>query len=204
MVILGINTAIKNPCVGLIVDDVSKAVSLGGEQHQTETLIPTIHGLLSEFNLEPKDISEIVVVSGPGSFTAVRIGIIAANALAANLKVPLFAVTTFEYLKLSSQLESPTILVHAGGDSVYTQNGIIIDFKEFLSEYAGEPVVADLSQEQMDKYALRLNFVSDKIDFIEICKTVANSPTQYKVLELPLEPNYIKEANISRERSRIN
>lgn len=51
-----------------------------------------VFGLLTssfeKINLKPSDITEIVVNTGPGSFTGTRIGVSIANALGYALKIP--------------------------------------------------------------------------------------------------------------------
>ncbi len=48
----------------------------------SEKLIPEIDKLLRQASISPGELEGIVVVSGPGSFTALRIGLAVVNALA--------------------------------------------------------------------------------------------------------------------------
>lgn len=59
-------------------------------------LLPAVSGLLAEMSLSPKDLSQVVVGRGPGSFTGVRIGVATAKGLAHGLEAPLFAVGTLD------------------------------------------------------------------------------------------------------------
>lgn len=59
-------------------------------------LLPAVSGLLAEMSLSPKDLSQVVVGRGPGSFTGVRIGVATAKGLAHGLGAPLFAVGTLD------------------------------------------------------------------------------------------------------------
>lgn len=47
-----------------------------------QTLVQKIENLLQRNNLEPADISAVAVNPGPGPYTAVRVGVSVANALA--------------------------------------------------------------------------------------------------------------------------
>ncbi len=58
------------------------------KERSSQKLLPFIHKILKENNLTAKDITEIKVNTGPGSFTGLRVGIAVANALAFALKVP--------------------------------------------------------------------------------------------------------------------
>lgn len=53
-----------------------------------QLVLPFIDELLKEHNLTPKDLTEIEVNEGPGSFTGVRVGVSIANALAFGLNIP--------------------------------------------------------------------------------------------------------------------
>ncbi|MFH1822314.1 MAG: tRNA (adenosine(37)-N6)-threonylcarbamoyltransferase complex dimerization subunit type 1 TsaB [Patescibacteria group bacterium] len=55
---------------------------------QAEKLLPAIEKLLKDKKLKLKDIKRIKVANSGGSFTALRIGVITANALAYALGVP--------------------------------------------------------------------------------------------------------------------
>lgn len=54
-----------------------------------EKLLQFIHDKLQENNKDFKDITEITFMSGPGSFTGLRIGASIVNTLAHELKIPL-------------------------------------------------------------------------------------------------------------------
>ncbi len=65
---------------------VEKASEIGVKKSQT--VLPMIDVLLKENDLELKDISEIKVEIGPGSFTGLRVGIAIANMLGTLLNIP--------------------------------------------------------------------------------------------------------------------
>ncbi|MBR2795916.1 tRNA (adenosine(37)-N6)-threonylcarbamoyltransferase complex dimerization subunit type 1 TsaB [Candidatus Saccharibacteria bacterium] len=54
-----------------------------------EQLLKFIHDKLQENNKDWQDITEITFMSGPGSFTGLRIGATVVNALAHELQIPL-------------------------------------------------------------------------------------------------------------------
>lgn len=55
---------------------------------KSQMVLPLIETLLSEHNLKLSDITEIVVATGPGSFTGLRVGATVANALGYLLNIP--------------------------------------------------------------------------------------------------------------------
>ncbi len=58
------------------------------EDFKSENILSLIKKILEENKIEPKDLNEIKVNPGPGSFTGIRIGISIANALGFALGVP--------------------------------------------------------------------------------------------------------------------
>jgi len=68
--------------------------SLKAKYKQAEKLLPAIDSLLKKMKVQKTlDIHGIVVVKGPGPFTALRIGVATANALSYALKVPVVGIT---------------------------------------------------------------------------------------------------------------
>ena len=72
------------------------------ERHQTwrlqRELLNQLQHCLGEF-LVPQtwpDLAYLAVAQGPGSFTSVRIGMVAARILAQQLEIPLFAVSSLQ------------------------------------------------------------------------------------------------------------
>ncbi len=66
--------------------------------HGSEKLLPMVDGMLKHRRLQVKKIQRIVVVRGPGPFSAVRTGIIVANSLGWLLKIPVLGVTRSKLL----------------------------------------------------------------------------------------------------------
>lgn len=56
---------------------------------KSQMLLPFIETVLKENNLTLKDITEIEVNTGPGSFTGIRVGVSIAQTLAWSLNIPL-------------------------------------------------------------------------------------------------------------------
>lgn len=100
----------------------------------SEVLLPMIHSALKQAGIKPVDLKGIAVISGPGSFTGLRIGVSTAKGLCMGSGFPLVSVGTFDaWGELVQELANEGkkteigILVDARqGDwygSVFTQNG---------------------------------------------------------------------------------
>ena len=78
-------------------------------------LVPQIAALLSRHRLSKRDIDAFVVVSGPGSFTGLRVGLAAIKALAEILRKPIVPVSLLELLALASSIQGKVVAVLDGG-----------------------------------------------------------------------------------------
>lgn len=68
----------------------------------SEVALPEIVSMFEKNNIKPSDITKIIVVNGPGSFTGIRIGITIAKVYAWSLNVPITTITSLEAMMLSS------------------------------------------------------------------------------------------------------
>ncbi len=83
-------------------------------------LVPQIAALLARRGFGKKDIGGFVVVSGPGSFTGLRVGLAAIKALAEVLAKPIAAVSLLEAIAMASGLKGTvTAALDAGRQQVY-------------------------------------------------------------------------------------
>ena len=77
----------STPTTILKLDDITYEWQSGRDL--AEHLLEFIHGKLQENNKDWHDITEITFMSGPGSFTGLRIGATVVNILAHELNIPL-------------------------------------------------------------------------------------------------------------------
>lgn len=74
--------------VGLRIDEKEHSIKQHLDQKKAQIVLPLIEQLLQKHKLSLKDIMQIQVNPGPGSFTGIRVGLAVANTLAFLLKVP--------------------------------------------------------------------------------------------------------------------
>lgn len=72
---------------------------------QQEKLLTTIDQLLNNFNCQLDKLQGIVVATGPGSFSALRIGVSTANTLAQSLNIPVWGCEFTEGLSQQETLD---------------------------------------------------------------------------------------------------
>jgi len=71
---------------------------------QSERLIPAIDLLLKKNKVKMQDLSGIAVVNGPGPFTATRIGVTVANALAYALNIKIAGLRADEFNSVEAMI----------------------------------------------------------------------------------------------------
>ncbi len=92
-----------------------------GSSH-TETLLRNIDFLLASAGIPGPSLDAIAVVTGPGSFTGIRIGMATARGLADTWDIPLLGHNTLDLLARHPQITTETVcpLVDARRGGVYT------------------------------------------------------------------------------------
>jgi tRNA threonylcarbamoyladenosine biosynthesis protein TsaB len=83
-------------------------------------LVPQIAALLAKHGFDKRDIGAFAVVTGPGSFTGVRVGLAAVKALAEVLDKPIAAVSLLEAIAVSGCSQGRVLaILDAGRSEVY-------------------------------------------------------------------------------------
>lgn len=109
MKILGIDTSSSSLSVAVMDDDLLKGeFTLNHKLTHSEQMMPLLDSLLSHLELKMADIDLIGVSVGPGSFTGIRIGVAAANAMAMALDIPVVGISSLE------------AMAYTAGETAYT------------------------------------------------------------------------------------
>lgn len=74
--------------IGLKIDKKLFYLSSKSSVLKSQAVLILIDKLLKKYGLQIKDVTQIEVNLGPGSFTGVRVGVSVANALGFSLKIP--------------------------------------------------------------------------------------------------------------------
>jgi tRNA threonylcarbamoyladenosine biosynthesis protein TsaB len=91
---------------------------LAGRTYST-TLVSAVAELLSANRIALKDLGGIIAVSGPGSFTGVRVGLSAVKGLAEGAQIPVVAISRL--LVLSHKAGMPSCALDAHRDEVFVR-----------------------------------------------------------------------------------
>ncbi len=144
MLILGVDTSGKNGSIALVEFEQGSArtleiVPLEGGTFSAQ-LIPQISGVLAKQKRTKNNIDGFAVVSGPGSFTGLRVGLAAIKALAEALQKPVAAVSLLEAIaRMANRNGELTAAFDAGRGEVYagdfsiTESGVVPGEQRVLS-----------------------------------------------------------------------
>ncbi|QIL46392.1 tRNA (adenosine(37)-N6)-threonylcarbamoyltransferase complex dimerization subunit type 1 TsaB [Vagococcus coleopterorum] len=176
MKILGIDTSNQGLGVALVEDGVVIGNHLGEKsKNHSVSLMPAINQEMKKAGWKPTDLNRIVVASGPGSYTGLRIGVTTAKTLAWTLGIELVSVSSLAAIAANSRDYGGLIipLFDARRQNIYTgayqwQSGELVS------------VIADKHTSLMDWLAelqatgtKELRFVGeDVINFSEAIKTI--------------------------------
>jgi len=159
MLLLAIDTSGKNGSIALATVanshtrvEVIEVVPLDGGAFSAQ-LVPQIASLLEKHAHSKTDLCGFAVVSGPGSFTGLRVGLAAIKALAEVLKQPIAAISLLEAVARSSASRGRLLAaLDAGRREVYvgdyeidpgnpasvrTRRELLLSWERFLAEARG-------------------------------------------------------------------
>jgi tRNA threonylcarbamoyladenosine biosynthesis protein TsaB len=105
MLILGLETATPWGSLALCEDDqIIFEVSLRAGRGGGEYLLSLLDGLLAKSGREMAEIGLVAVGNGPGSYTGIRVGLAAAQGLAAALAIPAVGINTLRIIAENAAL----------------------------------------------------------------------------------------------------
>lgn len=219
MAILAINTASSETAIALINDDKTEIIiekSWKSQNNEAEFLMPEIQKCLKSSLLDWKDLSQVLVIKGPGSFTGLRIGVVVANTLKYLLNIKLSSINTFEYLWSAYEKQEDTpntaLLIFAGQRGVYlskSPNDIsekevsilpIEDIPSSLAEINVQNIYGDISEDQKAQLKnfthieLKNSFAENVLNILQN-KSFENETTIY--------PVYVKAPAITKSKNKI-
>ncbi len=102
MIYLALDTSFKSSCISLANDsNVIAEVTLNQNNEHVKSLLPSVDFLLSQCNILRDSISRIIVTTGPGNITGIRVGISTAQGLSLGLNIPIIRVDTSYLLAMN-------------------------------------------------------------------------------------------------------
>ena len=96
-----------------------RVVAGTGREDLLRTAASAISEVLRDAGVALEDLSGVVVVHGPGSFTGIRVGVSAAKGLAEGLGIPVIALSRLELLARKNPEGSAVAILDAGRGEFY-------------------------------------------------------------------------------------
>ena len=114
---LQIDTSTRYACVGLSREGRSLIeIAWRSERNHSIELVPAINRALEQAGATIRDLSAVFVASGPGGFSALRVGMSTAKAIAHTSSIPLVEVGTLELeLHPYTDLSQPVCAIMSAG-----------------------------------------------------------------------------------------
>ena len=165
-------------------------------------LIPQIADLLAKYSYSAKNLQALVAVTGPGSFTGLRVGLTAVKALAEVLGIPIATVTSLEILlAAAADADSAMAVLDAGRGELYVATQTNGKREESLLTAAEAAAIA--SSRSLRVVAAEASVASKfpKSDLIQYCSTEVAARLGFDKLRardtvdvLALDANYIRKS----------
>lgn len=208
MLTLGINTAGSVTSIALLRDDKLVAEnSWQSNKDEAERLMPALADMCEKAGAEFSQIEKVIVISGPGSFTGLRVGVTVANTIAYLNECDLYAVDTFEYwwAKVVSDDDlretGRILLIFAGSKGVYvnrdgkTETVNLFEVSDYLRNKNITKIFGDITREQ--KKEIGAEFIETEETFGQTLEKIAKS--DLKPVKI-VKPNYIKQPEITKSK----
>lgn len=193
MSILAINTA--GPIIEAVIA-ADKIEYMSAEKVMaSEQLLPKIDSMLSKLSMALSDIDNFVCVTGPGSFTGIRIGVNTVRAFAYALKKKVYGVTYSRLLAYNNNVDKTISLIDGG-------NGVC-----FAAIYDGEKTVkepyclykSDIPALKIDGYNGIADFKADGFSLYAPNPDSLIKAAEYAIKNAgDTEPLYIRKAQPER------
>lgn len=154
MISLVMDTSNSYLAVGLFKDNMClEAFQEKGSRRQSEKAIPTLKEVLDRHHIALKDVNEMIITSGPGSYTGVRVAMTIAKTLAAVSDVRIKSVSS---LAAYAGMNQALSVIDARGHKVFVgvyENGLPLikeqvvaleDFAQLRAEYGDFELVGEI------------------------------------------------------------
>ena len=182
---LFIDSATTNLVVAIINEGKIAYIYNNNDGHDTSSkMMPVLAEAFDKAKLKPQDIDKIFVVTGPGSFTGLRVGLTVAKTMAYTLNIPIVPISSLEVM---ASEKGGTALINARRGYVFAGT-----YDDKLNNVYPDSYV--LMSDQLDKPYISY----DKFDFtvekpkIDVLKVILKHENDASVNPHTLKPNYLK------------
>ena len=182
---LFIDSATTNLVVAIIENEELVYIYDSADGHDTSgKMMPVLAQAFEKANLKPQDIDKIFVVTGPGSFTGIRVGLTISKTMAYSLNIPIVPISSLEVMVSGS---GGTALINARRGYVFAGSYdsaldcLYPDSYVLMNDNLKKPYI---SYDEFD-------FAVDKPD-VDILKVIKKHENDQSVNPHTIKPNYLK------------
>ncbi len=202
---LSIDTTTQFSGLALYGENFQKELLWKTKFDHSQKLLIYIDKFLKENKVSYKDLKGIVVISGPGSFTGIRIGVCVGNTLAWSLNIPILAIDTLLAQALLLKEKKVVAILKASKNEAYLakfQNlkkigsYKIVPKKQILNLTKGFLIVAQFPDLKIKK-GLIIDKASKNHRALEAIKFIYQDLKTKRKFTKPVHPFYLKKPNIT-------
>ena len=182
---LFIDSATTNLVVAIINEGRIAYIYNNNDGHDTSSkMMPVLAEAFDKAGLKPQDIDKIFVVTGPGSFTGIRVGLTVAKTMAYTLNIPIVSISSLEVMASGN---GGTALINARRGYVFAGT-----YDENLKNVYPDSYV--LMSDKLDKPYISY----DEFDFavekpnVDVLKVILKHENDIPVNPHTIKPNYLK------------
>ena len=182
---LFIDSATTNLVVAIINDGKIVYIYNNNDNHDTSSkMMPVLAEAFDKAELKPQDIDKIFAVTGPGSFTGIRVGLTVAKTMAYTLNIPIVPISSLEVMASGN---GGTALINARRGYVFAGtydndlNNVYPDSYVLMNDSLAKPYI---SYDSFDFETLKPN--------IDVLKVVKKHENDESVNPHTINPNYLK------------
>lgn len=182
---LFIDSATTNLVVAIINKGKISYIYNNNDNHDTSSkMMPVLAEAFEKAGLKPQDIDKIFAVTGPGSFTGIRVGLTVAKTMAYTLNIPIVPISSLEVMASGN---GGTALINARRGYVFAGtydndlNNVYPDSYVLMNDSLAKPYI---SYDSFDFETLKPN--------IDVLKVVKKHENDESVNPHTINPNYLK------------
>lgn len=150
--LLAIDTSTEQAGIALSTSEGVLVRTWPASRAQTTTVLPEIDRMIAGADLQPADVTGLIVATGPGTFTGLRVGLAIAKGIIAARHVPLIGIPTLDIVFAQHPGEYVVAVLPAGrGRVVWQKPGgapVNATIAELIAAVGDAELVGELTPEQ--------------------------------------------------------
>ena len=185
MVTLFIDTHSSKLHLALLVDGVVKREIIRDDREHSTYFVSLLDEIMKLEGLSFEDLSDIILINGPGSFTGVRLGVVVAKLISYTKDIPIHTITYLEALALKYDY-SVTL-------GIKDKNGVFIGTFDNNHECIGDYVY--LTNKEQENYPKKI-IIEDEIDLDRVYEYLKAKPS---IIPHEVKPIYVKKIEVEND-----